>query len=484
MPPSLHQRPATPIDEHRLLLGRPLFAPDSLSPRVRDRYRFIDYPDGFRIEPSAGTAVTVRLEPWAFVVTNEASDNRRINLLCPLLRLTHQVAAMIRSTGRGEAAARTIRTWKIAPGVAAQRERLLARVNPTILAVQRTISELCGKVVPAAQSEALFRDPYVSGDVLRYPAATIALAYIESDLWEHFCAYHLRRTAPPSPELAAEAMRNWRGLFAPAGVPYRSLNRTLMNLSRSVPPRLVCQLNRVRLERPIFDPLELTTLLLHVATTPATSDPEVRTSQRRILLHATADQIRRAVARVGAATERELNPYRRQDLVFALTYLGDYPEPYCATIDGLAERAIRWHREAALRAQHQQLLDQLGGAARHTKRPPVPLPTTEGITFLSTVGQVLAEGRRMENCIATYAHAAVAGKSFLFHIERGSEMASVEVDPRGLVRQGAGPRNCHNAAATWGRIHLAAWGRGFTGPRKPARPRRRADPSQLTFAFA
>jgi len=484
MQPSLYRRSARPTDEHSLLWGQPLFPRNSPNPELRGRYRFTDYPDGFRIEPSDGSAVTVRLEPWAFVVTNEVTDYQRIDLLCPVLRLTRQVAAMIRSGGPADATAQTIRAWKIAPSLAAQRERLLQGVNPTVLEVQRAVAAVRGEVVPAAQSEALYRNPYIAQDVLRYPAAAIALAYLESDLWAHFCSHRFQRAVAPSPELAVEAMGNWRGLFAPAGVPYRSLNRTLMNLPTDVPHALLCQLHRVRLERPMLDSLELTTLLLHVTHARPRPNAELVEHQRAVLLHTTADQICRAVARVGTATERELSPHRREDLVFVLAYLGDYPERYAGNLDGWADRAIRWHREAALRARNERLFANLGGPDQRVRRPPTPLPRIAGITFLSSVGAIIAEGGRMANCIASYARDAVAGRSFLFHVEHEGHMASVEVDPRGQVRQAAGPRNCDNVAAEWGRRQLEAWGRTFFSAPKRKRRGRRPDPNQLTFTFA
>ena len=45
----------------------------------------------------------------------------------------------------------------------------------------------------------------------------------------------------------------------------------------------------------------------------------------------------------------------------------------------------------------------------------------------------------MRHCIASYAGKALAGESFLFHIEHRGEVASVEVDTRGRVLQAYGP---------------------------------------------
>jgi len=52
-----------------------------------------------------------------------------------------------------------------------------------------------------------------------------------------------------------------------------------------------------------------------------------------------------------------------------------------------------------------------------TARPSIPLPAIEGVTLLGTVGEVFDESRRMKHCIASYAADAVAGRSYLFHID-------------------------------------------------------------------
>jgi hypothetical protein len=300
-------------------------------------------------------------------------------------------------------------------------------------------------------------------------------------------------------------MRNWRCLYSPTGVPYRSLNRTLMNLPDGIPPNLLCRLNRIRLERPILDPLELTALLAHAAHERPERDPEVVTTQRWILQHATADQIRAAIARIATATERSLSPRRDRDIAFAIDYLADYPNAYRGTLEGLVGRAIRWHREVAAQVQIEKLVTGLGGLEQPTARPPIPLPTAPGITFLDSVGAVIEEGRRMENCIASYARAAVSGDCFLFHIDCEGQMASVQVNPCGEIFQAAGPRNCDNHAASWGWRQLDEWGLAFphrrqfasaptSGPlagearcrpvsRLRRRRRRAADPNQLAFAF-
>ena len=70
----------------------------------------------------------------------------------------------------------------------------------------------------------------------------------------------------------------------------------------------------------------------------------------------------------------------------------------------------------------------------------------------------------MNNCIASYAESAVAGRCYLFHVTHDGEEASVEIDPRGRVRQAEGPANTENRASRWAARQLAAWANGLRPP--------------------
>jgi hypothetical protein len=166
-----------------------------------------------------------------------------------------------------------------------------------------------------------------------------------------------------------------------------------------------------------------------------------------------------------SAYMRQPLPATRGNLRMLLGYLRDYLRagnvaPYRGTIGGLMEEAIGWHRGIA-----QEEMDRLARQAeqeRHvlTAVPPLPMPESPAIRFLSTVEDVLMEGVRMEHCIGSYAEAAVAGRCYLFHVEHQRSSASVMVDSvSGQVLQSFGPCNSRNAAATHGERYLSRWGR-------------------------
>jgi hypothetical protein len=154
-----------------------------------------------------------------------------------------------------------------------------------------------------------------------------------------------------------------------------------------------------------------------------------------------------------------LSPRRWRDVRDAVAFADDYPDPHHGNVVGLAERAVRWHRD-----QRQEIVDQTiarYGHGRPLPRPPIGLPEVPGIRFLATVGDLCQEGDDMEHCIASYAAKAMDGSAYLFHIDHDGERASIEVDWMGHVVQARGIRNQENAAAQWGRKVLARWSKGM-----------------------
>jgi hypothetical protein len=266
---------------------------------------------------------------------------------------------------------------------------------------------------------------------------------------------------PDNLALFVELLRDWRALFAPGGLSYTSLNRTLMNLPGGITPGILRSLASVRLERPIFDRLELMTI--------GTAAQKRRRHHDHVYAHARHDEIVQAMAiisegraragRVAGIAPPSLSPRRTRDVAFFTGYLSDFPELHSGRIVGLARKAVAWHLDEAA-VEDRRRLEELG-LDRRTALPPVPLPEADGVRFLSTVGEGLDEGRRMQHCVASYARDAVYGHCYLFHVDHAGEEATVEVDRTGRVLQSYGRGNSHNVAASRGRQTLGAWGSGF-----------------------
>jgi hypothetical protein len=272
----------------------------------------------------------------------------------------------------------------------------------------------------------------------------------------------------------------WRGLFSPDGETYRSLDRTLMNLPGGLSPAILPYLAMVRLGRPLLTRLELAFVCLYGQglysryeggrnpLPPMPGDAlnvEAATANEAIFLNARADRIKRAVRLVSEHTRNPLSPRRTTDLAFAVRFLMDYPEEHRGNIVGLAEKSIAWHRSAA-RREAEKVVASLGGK-HEAARPPIDPPDDERITFLSTVEEIVEEGQRMNNCIASYALRAVRGNSLLFHAEKDGEAATIEVSPQGYVVQAAGAHNRRNKAARWARRALGRWAKEFPKKESP-----------------
>jgi hypothetical protein len=259
-----------------------------------------------------------------------------------------------------------------------------------------------------------------------------------------------------SVDQALEMMENWRGLFSPTGEPYRSLDRTLMNLPGGIPPGLAACLSLVYLDRPVFSRSELVVLTLHEQRR---FERELQRRNEAVFRSASEDRIARATRLIAKHIRNPLSTRRTTDLKFVVGFLMDYPEEHMGNIVGLAERSIRWHRQQ-LEQDTERILGRLGRNTP-TEPPPIPVPQDPSVRFLSDVKDVCDEGILMNNCVASYAGGAARGTSYLFHVSHAGEEATIEVDRAGRVVQATGPRNRTNAASRWGRRVLGRWGKGF-----------------------
>ncbi len=370
--------------------------------------------------------------------------------------------------------------------VYARWQQILAQVDPTVLGVHRAVFAATFGRADGAKvlfDRRLYERPNVVSDIVNYRAAAVAVAVapeLAPDRADRRSG-HRQEVAELMGELEAlkararelgvcinsnayflekpsekcdliDEMEDWRGLFSHDGRPYRSLNRTLMNLPGGIPASLMLALPLFRLERPYTNRLELLALLCYGQACERRQDREwVHTP---IFEHATADELSRAVVTVGEHMHRDLSPRRFRDVREAVLFLADYPDPHRGRIGGLVDKAIEWHRDMQAR-QIEATVRKLG-ADTPTARPPI-LPELPGVRFLDTVEAVCREGAEMGHCVASYARQAVDGSCYLFAVDHNGDRATVEVSPYGKIVQVQGPQNRHNPAAAWARRALAGW---------------------------
>ncbi len=440
-----------------------------------------------RIRHERGAPVEVEIEPWGFVVRGGGGVARFG--LCEAHALAEHVLAELE--GERRAGVARLPQWVVGGHLLELRERGLPHLNPTADAVIRRVLSVARRAPRLAGAAALYGETYVVRDVLRYRAAAIALAFLESDLLGPWLLAHGGApdgAHPDGPDaVAMAALRDWRSLFSPDARTYRSLDRTLMNLPAGIPPRLVCALSRIRLERPLTGSATATALLLLLSDRHRGRAGDAVAGHATVFLRASEADVAAACAIPGRHTQQRLDPRRTRDLRTLVSYVLDYPVRYHGNLPGLVRRAIRWHARRARRARPAaaHLLTVPGGSTRPpaldptsvaTMRPPIALPEHSGITFLSTVAAIEREGQHMEHCIADYVKDAVCGECYLFHVSYAGSEASVEVSPDGDVRQSAGPRNVANAASRWGARVLRDWGRKLRLERSGIEPLPRARP--------
>jgi hypothetical protein len=345
------------------------------------------------------------------------------------------------------------------PCLRAERRRLLENVPAEVLAVHEAIGRAGGSAV-LARREAFFERRLLVRDVLNHRAAAVAVGHYTRLVPElplgcprDTASWRERRLEPWEWCTAFDALEEWPALFAPERRSYRSLNRTLMNLPHDFPGSCLLGLREVELPRPITNPIELRMACLVgiVGHRDLTA----------IVLFATESEIRRAFQRVAAHVRRRLVIDRREDAEYVLRFLADYPEPHTGRLGGLVEKSIAWHRDVGRRGVEYGLEPAgLPEPQTPTTAPPIPPPDVAEIRFLETAGDIAEEGSRMRHCVAFRAPAAVSGSSFIFHVERGEEAATVEVDRHGRI-EAQGPSNSTNRAARWGAQMIREWTRGW-----------------------
>lgn len=145
-----------------------------------------------------------------------------------------------------------------------------------------------------------------------------------------------------------------------------------------------------------------------------------------------------------------------------ITYLSDYPEEYHGTFFGLAKRSYRWHqdpRNFARQYGHESVepdkllspslwdINEKALKKKHKNKK-------VSITFLEKAGNLYEESTKMNHCVRTYVNKAMKGECYLFHVEVGNELATVEINKSGQIIQARGHSNSSNAATKWCTDHM------------------------------
>lgn len=301
--------------------------------------------DGLSLDSGGTPPVRVRLRPCALEVHVGGEPGAEAVGFFAFAALLEHVSRGLLGGGRSaeawhgpRAAAHRRAAHAVARPLREAWLRLLRRVSPEVLAVQRAVLAATRGDAALARRPALYEDRWLVRDVVAHPAAAIAVRH----------AWQLTGGLDAAGQLAR--LRDWKGLFSDIGECYRSLNRTLMNLPPRVPSRLVCELRHVHLERPLRDRLELLAVALYAQARRERAGVFTRGADHsRAVMHAGAARLREALARLAGHLGRPLDERRPGDVRELMRLLADYPERHAGDVVELTERAIR--RELAARRE-------------------------------------------------------------------------------------------------------------------------------------
>lgn len=344
---------------------------------------------------------------------------------------------------------------------------LLDTVDPTIREIDKKIFAATFKPgKPDVSASEIAKRKYLLADVLNYTAAACAAEdafFLSSRLPEQDLTNALK--VNPTGNLAVYMEEDWKRLFSPKGETYTSLNRTLMNLPRQIPPGLLRMLTKIKLKKPITNRTQLAAILCATVQTGHfyrgwEGNTDAVLHRHRLLQHAPPEQFKKIVKIISDYTHNNFKHTRTGDIHAVMSFMFDCPPDHMhGSLTGWANRAVQYHRHE-LRARLEQQAKVTDPKTPLTQ-PPIDPPKHSSIKFLATVQDLLDEGTLMDHCIGDYASNAIQGVSFLFHVNHKKEAASVEVSDTGNVIQAWGPHNQKNLASQWGQRMLSTWGRKF-----------------------
>ncbi|MHA2063258.1 MAG: PcfJ domain-containing protein [Candidatus Thorarchaeota archaeon] len=453
---------------------------------AKSRYRFKEFKNGFRIEGEDRRPVDISISPegmsfdvstsfkiknhWTHEVEALEQAYTRSYGIPHLYMLVDRIANDLmlgwqppegKAHGKIANVGWDVRTWAVtqtkkalASRIKEQWLRLKERMNPTVVAVQNRIFSVALKVPEYMHTDKNFyEDKFIIQDIMNYRAAAAVAAKLEEAMGIYF-DFNSRPNQPWT------MLDNWMGMYAPNGVAYPALRKTLMNLPGNFPPGPLQAIRHTILPEAIKERQRLLAMTVIGQEADYAGDRIDRFIP--VVLRSNEDDFSEMISVVASQNidwpegPRTFKRFRR-----SFSMVMDYPAEF-GPIDimGLTRRSMEYHNNETVRRQLEQRQRAMEGLEPDTLTavPPIPLPTDDKLIFLDTVERVADEGANMGHCVGGYAGRAVEGHCYLFHVEYDGEEATVEVDQFGTVRQGSGPKNTRNKAVDYGKKALTKWG--------------------------
>lgn len=298
---------------------------------------------------------------------------------------------------------------------------------------------------PLVLARLVVDDSYLLADAVRFTACATAVARIEDDV-------AIDADTPEQAEVWAHHLSRWRDLYLAPGSTARSVNRALAEFGDDLHQRVLWGLRKVRLAAPMPSRAHMQ-LLCALGANPYTRGDTLDPRLAELALRASTAEIGEALVILdeGDIDAIRTNVETPEEVLAGLVLTTDLDE-----VEHVFRRKPRFPDVFAVALQNLKT-----PLRTETMRPPIPLPRVPGLSFLSSVGALMDEGRAMGHCAALYGPRAVAGGSYLFHYQEGQQTATIEVAADGTVLQSRGPANGKNVAAGNGERILTRWGRAL-----------------------
>jgi hypothetical protein len=317
------------------------------------------------------------------------------------------------------------------------------RARPELDGVEGTMADRGFDVLPPLWwSRGVLRRVHAVKDLLRLRPAAIALQMLDG-------REDTDDTSPEYAALLAETLMDWPRLYRHPQSTARSVHRTLALFGDEATPTALWGLRGLPLKAPVHS-LQHLEVLGHLALVIA--DEGEFTRLRDIVERAATSALGEALVLVAEGEVITRQAWQ--------TPAGQLAEILAA----ISVAELQQHLDR--RPRFEELLEEALHALRHVLRlrtlvaePPIPPPAVPGLRFLATVAEIADEGVRMDHCVATRAPRALAGKSFLFHLDHEGQAATAEVLASGELAEVRGPRNHNNGACHRARRILRPWAR-------------------------
>lgn len=449
-PIQLHKQSKQATTLTNSIIRREVRALHTKSEPLRSRYRI--HVDGLEtvVDGGVGRApVLIQLQPYDrpnhLLVSMPYDRDYQARLgLMEFHYLLHEVAECLMSEWQADADRDPQVQWHagtwarkqtriaIATRLKEAWQALLGHVAPLVFQTQTRVFSATGCMSPSPD---VLKDPHfyedrdLISDIVEYRGAAAAVG-LETWYGYRFLGAGNHYTSVSSEQMH-EGLRRWRDYLSPSGHSYFELNESLNHWPGGVPYGLLRGFADITLTRPVIDRLEVVWLLLSAAC--GATGPAFTNASRRDILWA-MDAIG-AVSMLPKSRASRRQPASIADCRNSVEFLNGRCPVHLrpsgdlrTVVDVVCQEEVRRNIETVQAAVAQV------GPYTAAPVPPIPLPRSSSIRFLSTAADIGHALLDANSCSTWLLDAAVTRQScYLFEVSEGAETVLVTVNTEGHI---------------------------------------------------